>query len=95
MKLSNVDVAAALHLSQSTVSRMRAGHRLASLETLQTIAREYGVDSSLLLSAAAKASQGQRDDWIALLDRIFDDGEQDPEGPIEPEQDDESCLSNV
>lgn len=95
VKLSNVDVAAALNLSQSTVSRMRAGHRLASLETLQTIARQYNVDSSLLLSAAAKASQGQRGDWIALLDEIFDDGEEDPDGPSEPEQDDETCLSNA
>lgn len=82
MRLSNVEVATTLGLSQSTVSRMRAGHRLASLGVLQAISEHYDVDSSVLVAAASKAEAGDRTEWIVLLDEIFDDGEEDPDEPV-------------
>lgn len=86
VRLSNIEIATALNLSQSTVSRMRSGQRLASLETLQLIAQQYSVEPSILLAAAAKASQGDRSEWIKVLNQIFDDGEPDPdEGLGDPE----------
>lgn len=85
MRLTNIDIANRLNLSQSTVSRMRKGTRLASLETLYAIAQTYNVNSEVLLAAASKAQRGDKTDWVDLLEDIFDDGELDPDAPPEPE----------
>lgn len=77
---------------------MRVGQRIASLGTLHLIAQVYGpqqapdVDNAelllagLLLAAASQADQGDPSEWISLLERIFDDGEPDPDAdPNAPE----------
>lgn len=87
MRLSNIQISNDLGMSQSTVSRMRKGTRLASPDTLYLIAQTYNVEPGVLLAAASKAKQGDRNAWIILLDRIFDDGEPDPsEGLDDPDQ---------
>lgn len=64
---------------------MRAGHRLASLEVLMAISQAYDVEMPELLAAVTKGNRGDRSEWVALLARIFDDGEPDPdEGLDEP-----------
>lgn len=91
MRLSNIQISQDLGLSQSTVSRMRSGHRIASPDTLYLIAQTYSVEPGILLEVASKASQGNRQAWINLLNKIFDDGEPDPtegvgetESPVVP-----------
>lgn len=81
--MSNVEIADTLNLSQSTVSRMRSGSRVASAETLQAIVDNYNVNASVLLTAATKASQGDPREWVELLARVFDDGEPDPEAEVD------------
>lgn len=67
---------------------MRSGQRLASFKTLQAISDRYHADISELVSAAAKADAkdgtADRTVWTRLLERIFDDGEPDPNGPPPP-----------
>lgn len=77
MRLSNSEVAATLGLDHSTVSRMRVGARIASIDTLQRIVREYHADPEALLSAAARGVEGDVKDWVELLEDLFDDGEPD------------------
>lgn len=79
MKLSNVEVGLALNMSHSSVSRMRSGERVASIDVLDRIAREYHAEPAVLLEAAAKASRGDTKEWVQVLDELFDDGEPDPE----------------
>lgn len=87
MRLSNIEVSNQLGMSQSTISRMRKGERLASPGTLYLIAQTYNVEPGILLNAASKAKQGDRNAWIILLNTIFDDGEPDPsEGLDDPEE---------
>lgn len=87
MRLSNVEIADTLNLSQSTVSRMRTGERIASIETLQAICEHYGVEPATLMAAASKAGQGDVTEWVEILSHAFDDGEPDPDAaePSEPE----------
>lgn len=74
-KLSNAEVGLALGMSHSSVSRMRTGERIASIESLEKIAVAYDGDPSELLAAAAEAGRGDKQPWIRLLERLFDDGE--------------------
>ncbi len=92
MRLTNIEIANTLGLSQSTVSRMRSGHRLASTTVLVDIAEKYSADLGLLTTIAARMERkADRTEWIQLLDKIFDDGEEDPNGNPEPEPELESA----
>lgn len=70
-KLSNTEVAEALGMHHSYVSRMRAGERLASIGTISRISQVYGVPTSELVAAVVAAEAGDTAPWIALLDRAF------------------------
>lgn len=85
MRLPNSEVAQALDMNHSSVSRMRAGRRVASVETLQRIVKEYNADPAELMAAATKASHGETDEWVQLLNRLFDDGEPDPDESVKSE----------
>lgn len=91
MRLTNIEVANTLGLSQSMVSRMRTGYRGVSLETLESIAKAYNVDRGELLTALSKAKAGNKFAWIDFLDKIFVNQEEDPDAPpvapesVEPE----------
>lgn len=71
MALSNSEVASALGLSHSSVSRMRAGSRVASVETLQKLVSTYDADPRALLDAAAKAAEGNTEPWRKMLVGLF------------------------
>lgn len=73
MALSNSEIAAALGMSHSSVSRMRSGARVASIETLQALVEVYDADPRPLLSAAAKAVAGDGKDWRDMLRALFGD----------------------
>lgn len=73
-KLSNAEVGLALGMSHSSISRMRTGERIASIEALEKIGTEYHADPAELLSAAAEAGRGNKRPWVDLLERLFDDG---------------------
>lgn len=76
-KLSNAEVGERLGMSHSSVSRMRAGERVASVEVLERIVSEYEADPAELLHAAAEASRGSKQGWIRLLDRLFNASEEE------------------
>ena len=79
MALSNSEIASALGLSHSGVSRMRSGARVASVDTLQKLVTLYDADPRALLQAAAKAADGDAEPWRALLRELFGDEEPDAE----------------
>lgn len=72
---SNSDIASHLGMSHSSVSRMRTGERIASVDTLDKIVNEFGADPGSLLAAAAAAASGDKTAWVELLASLFDDGE--------------------
>lgn len=73
MALSNSEIAGALGMSHSSVSRMRSGRRIASIETLQALVEVYDADPRRLLAAAAKAQAGDAKDWLGILEGLFGD----------------------
>ena len=75
--MSNARAAFRLGMSVSGVSRMRRGERLGSASTLVRISQEFGVDLGTLTSAAAAASDGDPAEWIELMDRILDNGDEE------------------
>lgn len=79
MKLSNSEVGHALGMSHSSVSRMRTGERVASVDVLERIITEYNADPEALLRAAAAATRGDTQEWVDLLGELFDDGIPDSE----------------
>lgn len=70
-KLSNTEVAEALGMHHSYVSRMRTGERLASIGTISRISQVYGVPTSELVAAVVAAEAGDPTSWVELLDRAF------------------------
>lgn len=78
-QLSNSEVAQALEMSHSSVSRMRTGERVASIDVLGRIVSEYEADPGDLLDAAVLAVRGKPLKWVALLKSLFSDGEPDEE----------------
>lgn len=70
-QLSNERVADTLGLSSSAVSRMRRGERIASPRVMLRISEAYGVTVEALTRAAAAASEGDREQWIALMSSAF------------------------
>lgn len=67
---TNADIGTRLGLAHSTVSRMRRGERLGSLETLRKIAAVTGTPLDDVTAAADKARGGDLPDWIALLEKV-------------------------
>lgn len=66
-------------MSHSSVSRMRSGQRVASIDVLELITENYEVDAEALLHAAAAATRGDLQDWCQLLDGAFRDDQPDEE----------------
>lgn len=70
-QLSNEAVSERLGLTHSAVSRMRRGERIASPRVMVQISSEFGVRLEDLVRAAATASEGDKDPWIALMASAF------------------------
>lgn len=77
MALSNSEIASALGMSHSGVSRMRSGARVASIDTLQKLIEMYDAEPRALVAAASKATLGDPEPWRSLLRELF--GEEEPD----------------
>lgn len=75
MALSNSEIASALGMSHSSVSRMRSGARVASVETLQKLVEVYDADPRAILASAAKAVDGDPGPWRETLRGLFGEEE--------------------
>jgi transcriptional regulator with XRE-family HTH domain len=67
-RLTNVEVAYVLGVSEATVSRVRRGERGVSVMTLMKIAEAYDLDPQELLSAHRAYKAGNPRPWVSLLE---------------------------
>ena len=67
---TNAAIGDRLGLAHSTVSRMRRGERLGSVETLGKIAALAGVTLEHVVAAAELARDGDLRTWSGLLDKV-------------------------
>ncbi len=69
MECTNQALGAALGLSPSSASRMRAGLRTGSPETLKALGAAAGVTDSEVLDAAIAARAGNPEKWVEIVER--------------------------
>lgn len=69
--MTNDEVGCRIGLTYSGVSRLRNGHRTASLKVLQALHREFDLSYEDLIDAAVLVGEGDRTRWVQMLDSAF------------------------
>lgn len=70
---TNEDIGRELGLSHSAVSRMRAGTRTGSLDTLIKIAEVTAFSLEDVVTAAIAARRGDKSRWTEIMDALCGD----------------------
>ena len=67
---TNAELGATLRLSHSTVSRMRSGRRMGSIETIERIAAVSRTPIAEVIEARKQCLEGDLTNWNRILDLV-------------------------